>query len=214
VLGEMKEEFTQLLAKKNVQYLFSVPDGRYRYFSKGPIRTVADLKKHRFWLWPASYISKELLREAGASAVPLGANDVYGALQTGMIDAITSTAPSAVALRWHTKLDHVTTEGAGVLEFHFLVNKAKWDALPATVKASIIKHIPEAKAEANRGKKADLDTLNKLIARGYTGVKVTPEARAEWVKFFERVRARLVGRVFPASLLQKVMAIAARAPKT
>jgi TRAP-type C4-dicarboxylate transport system substrate-binding protein len=211
VLKEMKKDLEDLLAKKGVQYLFSVPDGRYRYFSKGPLLHISDLKTHRFWLWPASYIIKEILREAGATGVPLGANDVFGALQTGIIDALIATPPSLVAMRWHSKLDHVSASSNGVLEFHLIINKKKWDALPKNVKDSINNHIPEARKDADRGLKADLDTLNKLIARGYTETKVSPKVQAEWDSFFERVRKRLVGRVFPAALLQKVMNIASKA---
>lgn len=211
VLKEMHTDIAQLLAKKKVHYMFSVPNGGYRVFSKGKIEHVADMKRHRFWLWPASYIAKEWLREAGVTGVPLGANDVFGALQAGTVDALTSTPISVVALRWHTKLDFVTASSRGVLDFHFVVNKSKWDALPQNVKNSINNHLPEARKDANRGLKDDIDTLNKLVARGYTQGKNTPQLQAEWDDLSARVRKRLIGRVFPAALLDKVMAIAKKA---
>jgi TRAP-type C4-dicarboxylate transport system substrate-binding protein len=211
VLNEMHNEIQDMLAKKKVHYLFSVPDGRYRYFSKGPLQHVSDLKTRRFWLWPASYIIKEILKEAGATGVPLSANDVFSSLQTGIVDALIATPPSLVAMRWHTKLDHVSGMSNGVLEFHLIINKSKWDALPQNVKTSITNHIPEARKDADRGLKVDVDTLNKLIARGYTEVKLSKQLEAEWNGFFERVRKRLIGRVFPAALLQRVMKIAGTA---
>jgi TRAP-type C4-dicarboxylate transport system substrate-binding protein len=208
VLKELHSDIENLLAKKQVQYLFSVPNGGYRIFSKGVIVHVSDMKRHRFWLWPASYISKEWLREAGVTGVPLGANDVFGALQAGTVDALTSTSISVVALRWHTKLDFVSASSRGILDLHFVVNKSKWDALPQNVKTSINNHLEETRVLANRGLRDDVDTYNKLIARGYTAGKPTPQIQTEWDDLSARVRKRLVGRVFPAALLDKVMAIA------
>jgi TRAP-type transport system periplasmic protein len=211
VQKEMEKDFQEMLLKKNVKLITTWEAGQYRLFSKGSIAHVAELKKHRVWLWPDSYIMKEIWKEAGTTGVPLGINDVFGALQTGMVDTLLNTPLAVVALRWHAKLDHVGERAQGVLLMSWVVNKSKWEALPETVKKAIDDEIAETRAQAKvDARKEDVDCYNALLKRGYKTVVPTPEVNKEWDQLFDRVRTKLTGRLWPQPLYKKIEGIVSK----
>jgi TRAP-type transport system periplasmic protein len=203
-------EVPQLLIKKKIKVLTSWEAGQYRVFhnaSKGLILWPADLKKHRQWLWPENYILKEMWREAGSTGVPLSTIDVFGALQTGMIDTIVNSAYATVQMNWHTKMDHVSERAQGVLLFFWVVNETKWNAMPENVRTLINNELVAVRAQARSdARKNDEAAYKSLVARGYKPVRLTPQIDAEWTKLFDRVVKKLTGRLWPESLYKKFAA--------
>src|SRR5258706_224504 len=110
-----------LAALLSMAVLF-VPGSQSPVTPGAPIRTKtrhslpADMRKMRPWLWPSSPIMKEMWKAIGAVPVPLGMGEVFGAVQTRMVDLVESTAIAFIALQWHTTdLAYVTEETSGVL---------------------------------------------------------------------------------------------------
>jgi TRAP-type C4-dicarboxylate transport system substrate-binding protein len=208
----MRDEWDKMFLEAGVKMVCWWEAGRYRIFSKGPVRNLSELRNHRAWLWPESHVLKELWRAAGITGIPLGVPDVFGALQTGMVDLLIATPVTLVALRWHMKLDHLSKREAGVLLLSWVMNKSVWESMPESATKEITKQI-EASGERYRkeSRKEDSRAYQTLLQRGYTADEQTPEGRKEWEKVEETVRKRLTGRVYPPELLARVMSIAARA---
>ncbi|MCG8554714.1 MAG: TRAP transporter substrate-binding protein DctP [Proteobacteria bacterium] len=211
VLTELKPEWQQAFTKSGFQLLAWGELGQFRYFSKQPIAKPADIRRMRPWLWPESYTMKAMWQAIGATGVPLGVPEVYGALQTRMIDMVTSTAIAFTSLQWHTKLSHVTDDTFGVLMGALVVTKKKWDSLSDGAKAKLAALTAEDTEGNNRAaRKADRKAYKRLLKRGYKASKFTPEGMAELKKIQNQVRQKLTGRVYPAELLKRVQAITAK----
>jgi TRAP-type C4-dicarboxylate transport system substrate-binding protein len=205
---EMFTEWQQMFWKEGFRLTGWWEAGRYRLFSRGPIRTLQELKAHRAWLWPDSLVLNELWRAAGITAVPLGVPDVYGALQTGMIDCAVATPEALIAMVWHSKLDHMSGRPTGVLLMGWLVNKKVWEEMPQNVRDAVEKWIAETKAEQKAtARKQDVVYTNRLIKRGMVETQPTAQYAREEEQIYETVRQRLTGRVWPAKLFKRVMAI-------
>ncbi len=182
--------------------------GRYRIFSNATINRVADLKKRRAWLWPMSFVLKEMWRVSGITGVPLGVPDVYGALQTGMINTLICSSAALVAMRWHTKLDHMTEDATGVLMLSWLVTKKTWDSIPKAGQESIEKWIVKSKPDYKKqARKEDKVAYKMLLKRGYKLIPETKERTDDFERMYAEVRKRLTGRVFSAQLLKRVQGI-------
>jgi TRAP-type C4-dicarboxylate transport system substrate-binding protein len=208
---QMDPEIAAILEKKNVTVLTSWEGGQYRLFLKGFAKYPSDLKSHRMWLWPESYILKAIWREVGASGVPLGAIDVFGALQTGMIDGFMGSAYTAVQMRWHSKLDHVSARAQGVLIFWWIMNKTKWDALPENVKQLIINDLPATRQQAKRDARRDDEAAyNALLKRGYTALVNDASVNKMWDDLLDRVSQKLTGRLWPDALFKRMKAITSK----
>jgi len=204
--GEWNDTFT-----KNGFKLFAWGEtGQYRYFTKGAIHSPNDLKTKRPWLWPESYVLREIYHVLGVTGVPLGVPEVYGALQTGMVDALVSTSLATVALQWHSKLDAVTKKTFGVLLGAMIMNDEKWKSIPDDVKKALETQIREnTEGNAQGVRKDDEKAYNALLKRGYTATDYNADGEKAYLELAAGVRKRMVGRVYPQQLLDRVMGIAA-----
>ena len=212
VTGAMQTEWENNFAKAGFKLISWGESGQYRWFSTQAITKPSDLRNVRPWVWPASYILKEIYHVVGCNGVPLGVPEVYGSLQTGMIDTVITTAVALVALQWHAKLKHVTKATFGVLVNALVMNHERWKAMPPEV-AKLLESEARAAAASDRTemRKADEKSMQVLLQRGYVADDFAPGGREEYLKMEKAVRDRLVGRIYPAELLERVQKLAASA---
>jgi TRAP-type C4-dicarboxylate transport system substrate-binding protein len=196
----MWDEWQKTFMKNNVKLISWYPAGRYRTFTKGIIKKASDLKSRRPWLWPESFILKEVWRAIGATGVPLGVPDVYGALQTGMIDSYVATCMTSVAMQWHSKVDHMSERSAGVLLLAWVINKKTWESMPQSARDAIQKGSDDFAKDARKDAKKEEDaSCRNLLKRGF---KLSPVKGIQKVE--KTVRDRVTGRIFSKKLRQRL----------
>jgi TRAP-type C4-dicarboxylate transport system substrate-binding protein len=215
VTTAMKSEWETSFAKVGFKLVAWGESGQYRWFSKSPITRPSDLKNVRPWVWPASWILKEIYHVVGCNGVPLGVPEVYGALQTGMIDTVITTAVALVALQWHANLNHMTKQTFGVLVNALVMNGDKYKALPPEVATLLTKEAETAAAtDRVETRKADEKAFENLQKRGYKADDFGPGGREEYHAMEKQVRDHLVGRLYPPEMLARVQKIASEAGGT
>lgn len=212
VQREMNEEWGQEFLDNGFKLLQWGELGQYRYFSAQPLVRPSDLRQMRPWLWPQSHTMKELWSAIGTNGVPLGVPEVYGALQTKMIDSVICTCIALTTLQWHTKLKHMTKNPNGVLTAALVLNKSKWDSLPEQSRAKLEELAARGvDTQRREARSTDKRAHDKLMQIGYVEDEQDAAATAEWEAVFNTVRTRLTGRIYTADLLSRVQAIARRA---
>lgn len=206
VQNVMLPEFAQSFESKGFKLLAWGEGGEYRYFSKQPVHQLADIKKMRPWLWPSSPIMKETWAAIGAVGVPIGMGEVYGAIQTHMVDLVESTAIAFVALQWqNTDLACMTAETSGVLVGGWLLNKSIFDKLLPEHQQAVLKLATENnQMTRQRTREGDSQSYDQLIKRGLKVTNFTPEGLQQLEAVRKQVRERLTGRVYSAALLARV----------
>jgi TRAP-type C4-dicarboxylate transport system substrate-binding protein len=212
VQAAMTKEWQATFVKNGFELLAWGETGQLRMFAKTPLERPSSLKNMRPWVWPASQALKETLHAVGASGVPLGVPEVYGALQTGMIDMVTSTAVALVSLQWHTNLKYMTKDTSGILVGALLMNSAKWSAMPPDVQKIVYGEITRnTESDKQDIRKADERSVAALLKRGYTANEWTGPVEQEWETVCSTVQQKLVGRMYPADQLERVRKIVASA---
>jgi TRAP-type C4-dicarboxylate transport system substrate-binding protein len=181
--------------------------GRLRLFSKRKISKVGDLRSSRPWLYPASEMLKEFYKQIGVTGVPLSLAEVYGGMQTGMIDTYWSTAALAAALQWHRTSSFVSAQGLGFINGAIVVRRPAWDPLPESGKKAMMSIVAERAHDQQLEIRKEDDTIyERLLKRGYTAV--SPDDQAEWWEAGRQLRRRLVGRIYTKELVDKAEQIA------
>jgi TRAP-type C4-dicarboxylate transport system substrate-binding protein len=212
VQAAMSKEWEASFEKSGFKLLGWGETGQLRWFAKGPLTRPTSVKSMRPWVWPASHSQKETLSAAGATGVPLGVPEVYGALQTGMIDMVISTCVAMVSLQWHANLKYMTKNTTGVLVGALLMGGDKWKSMPPDVQKQV-----DGEVTKNRsGDKADIRAADErsyqaMLKRGYTANEWTGDALAEYNRIADTVQKRLVGRMYSAETLDRVKKITATA---
>jgi len=207
----MSAEWEKTFAAKGFNLIAWGEGGEYRLFSKKPIKSITSLKGMRPWLWPESQVMKEVYRSVGATGIPLGVPEVYGALQTNMVDAVYATGIAAVGLQWWSKVSYVTEDTTGVLLFGMVMTDKRWQALPADVRTILADEAQKgARSDIKGIRKTDRRSIKKLIKRGIKSTKWDAGALAAYDKMSAQVRKRLTGRIYPKALLDKVQKVAGK----
>jgi TRAP-type mannitol/chloroaromatic compound transport system substrate-binding protein len=163
---------------------------------KKPIKSVADLKGAKF---RASGLTAEIYKELGMTVIAMPAGEILPALERGVIDGAEFYSPyldkelgfQDVAKYYYAPGMHRST---GTLEL--LVNKEKWDKLPADLKAII-----DIASRENllRGwleiSVKDVEALEELKAKSGVNVVETPkDVLIEILKAWDKVAANYAAK--------------------
>lgn len=127
------ELYRKILAKHGLYHLgYSAMEGE-QFWSKKPLRGVADLKGLKM---RAAGVAADMAAILGASVVVVPGGEVYAALERGVIDACEFTFPTVnygLGLHEVTKYVILPTYSGGGSEDWF-VNMKAWQALPDDLK--------------------------------------------------------------------------------
>jgi len=159
-----------------------------------------DLKSRRPWAWKDDPVFAGYLGVIGANPVRVGANEVYGGLQTRMIDTVPSSAIMAVAIQWYTKLNYMAKQNFNIIIGGSIVKQEVFNQLTPKDREILLDTAIVIRDDAK--------AYRTLIERGITEVDLTP-FQAEWDAVAKKSRDELAGRVYSKSLLDQVARLAA-----
>lgn len=209
VRDKLTPQFNEEAYKNGFKVLGWGDVGRLRLFSKHQFGSPSDFKRLRPWLFKESEMLKELYKMIGATGVPLGIEEVYGAMETGMIDTFWGTAVIAGALQWHRTAKYISASGLGFVSGAFVLRREAWDAMPDAARKGIDEIIKEQAREGQLDiRKDDERAYRKLLKRGYTALEATPKQLDEWWDVGHKLRKRMIGRIYTKDLVAKAEAIA------
>ncbi len=162
--------------------------------AKKALRGVNDLKGLKIRV-PPGFIA-EYFGKAGASVVNLPGGEVFNALQSGVIDATDWASPGQnyeVGLYKAAKFSVNASHSMPGTEIGF--NKAKWDALPADMKALVTSQTRAMSEQLKVQIKADDDAaLAKMKTEGVEIVEWSKDELAKLRAFTSEVQDTLATR--------------------
>lgn len=118
--------------KVKVITLFTCPPADI--MSKTPVRSLADLKGMEL---RASGTGAEVLKRLGATPVGMPQSEAPEAIQKGVVKGNVSSMEILKDFNFAAYLPYATETNLFVVTFAVVMNKAKWDSLPADVKKVI-----------------------------------------------------------------------------
>ena len=209
VREKMAPKFEGMFEKEGFKLVGWGDAGKTRLFSVKPIKRPSDIKAMRPWVWKDDPIFVEFYQVIGASAVRLGVPEVYPALQTRMVDVISSSALTAVALQWYTRVKYMTAHNSAIIAGGTMMRKDKYDELPPDIKEVFDSTAARAHELLNKVvRKEDQKAYEVILKKGIQAVEAG-DAKAEWDAADKKVRDKLTGRMFSKSLVDEVTAAAA-----
>ncbi len=144
--------------------------------SKEPIKSAADLKKGKVWIWEDTAIGKAVFKEVGVNPVPLGIPDVLVSLQTGMIDTVYASPLAAISMQWFTRVSYLTNLPLSYSVGALVMQKTALDKIP-TAQRGLVEEIFKRHLEPMKGlvRQENQKALGVMTKQG---IKiVTPAAR-------------------------------------
>lgn len=205
VLEGLFPTFSQLFEKKDFVLLGWAEVGFVHFFTKQPVRSLADLAKQKLWIWEGDPLAGEYFKALDIKPVPLALPDVLTSFQTGLINAAYASPYGASVLQWQSRVKCVSDPPMACAAGAVLVSRKIWDQIPPAQQQKVREIARRKLRQLTLASRKDNQTA--LAAFAKAGIqRVTPVSEAEQQRFESigvRVQDKLAGTLYDASLLER-----------
>ena len=173
-----KEPISALFQKQGLRLLYSVPWPSQAFFTKEPVKGLADLKGRKMRTYNAQ--TARLAALMGVIPTTVQATEIPQAFSTGIIDLMFTSGPTGVTTRaWeYTKFFYDT--GAWVPKNVVLVNEGAFKKLPADVQKAMLDMAAVAEKRGWAWSQEQNDETPKILAKNGLKIEpITPQFKAE-----------------------------------
>jgi TRAP-type C4-dicarboxylate transport system substrate-binding protein len=205
---KMADQFEKMFQDEGFMMVAWGDAGKTRLFSQKKIERPSDIKSMRPWVWKDDLVFIEFYDVIGANGVRLGVPEVYPGLQTKMVDVVTSSALTAVALQWYTRVKYMTGHNSAIIAGGMVMRKEKIDSLPPDLREDFLRSAKRVETLLNKTIRRDDQKAYEVVLKKGIIATDTSKYQAEWDAAAKEVRDRMTGRVFSKELLQAVAAAA------
>ena len=185
---------------------FGLAEGGFAYLmSKKPILSVEDLRKQKVWIPADDPISLETAAAFRLKPIPLGVPEVRTALQTGLIDTVTTSPIAAIALQWHTQVNYISDTPLIYLYAVLAVERRSFERISEADQA-VVREVMQAvwKKIDRQNRKDNAAAFDALQNQGIRIVKPEPEEQRKWKQLAAEVPRKMIdsGEISPEFMAQ------------
>jgi TRAP-type C4-dicarboxylate transport system substrate-binding protein len=173
--------------------------------SNKALTKAADIQGQKVWVPEGDLIGNEMFSEAGINPIASPISNVYTGLQTGLLDTVTINPSGAIALQWHTKIQHLSDEPLLLIMGMLVVDQKAFKKINANDQV-IVKQVVAAAFKR-------LDFINEksdISARAAlqkNGIQFDKPAGSEWREIARRALINLEKiDAYPADTYQQIEA--------
>lgn len=194
--GPVGQGLLKKLESKGITGLAFWDNGFKVMSSNKPLRVPADFKGMKMRIQPSKVLDAQM-RALGASPQALSFNEVYQALQSGVVDGTENPPSNFYTQRMHELQRHLTVSNHGYLGYAVIVNKKFWDGLPSGIRTALEGAMKEATKYANAiAQKENEDAMEAIRKSGKTSIYVLSEKeREEWRRALVSVHKEMEPRI-------------------
>jgi len=152
--SETGQAMKQSMTKRGLLGLAFWHNGMKQMSANVPLNVPSDANGLKFRV-QNSDVLKAQMAAMGASPQPMAFSEVYGALQTGVVDGQENTWSNIYGKKFFEVQDGVTVTDHGIIDYLLVTSTDFWDGLPADVRdqlATIVDEVTAARnSESSRG---------------------------------------------------------------
>lgn len=212
VIAKLFPTFQSIADAKGLHLLALLDQGMIELYSTQPIRNLKEYAARKVWTWNANPVHILSDKALDIRGTPIAVPELLPALQTGLVDTITTSPAALVSLQWHTQVRYrmpieLRYEPAAIIASKKIENKVsadKRDAFRAVLDKAASTILPPFLKDQRR----DEAEMRKLLAE--SGIKDTPWNAADLAVLrsqSQKTWAMAVAEgLFPQSLLDQVLA--------
>ncbi|MGJ5618911.1 DctP family TRAP transporter solute-binding subunit [Sulfitobacter sp. MF3-043] len=170
-------------------------NGMKQMSANKPLILPTDAAGLKFRVQPSEVI-KAQMEAIGVSPQPMAFSEVYGALQTGVVDGQENTWSNIYGQKFFEVQDGTTETNHGVLDYMLVVSTDWWDSLPEDVRTQLATIVEEVTTERNAAVgQVDMDARQAILDAGGKIVELDDAQRQAWVDAMKPVWDQFVGDI-------------------
>ncbi|GAB4394640.1 MAG: TRAP transporter solute-binding subunit DctP [Kiloniellaceae bacterium] len=170
-------------------------NGMKQISANKPLMVPADAEGLKFRV-QASDVLVAQMEALKANPQKMAFSEVYGALQTGVVDGQENTWSNVYGQKFFEVQDGITESNHGIIDYLVVASTDWWDGLPDDVRGQLATILEEVTAARNAESTAvNEEAKQAIIAAGGKVRTLTPEQRAQWVTAMKPVWAKFEGDI-------------------
>nr|WP_121629861.1 TRAP transporter substrate-binding protein [Tropicibacter alexandrii] len=156
-------------------------NGMKQMSANKPLNSPSDAAGLKFRVQPSDVI-KAQMEAIGVSPQPMAFSEVYGALQTGVVDGQENTWSNIYGQKFFEVQDGITETNHGIIDYMVVTSVDWWDSLPEDVRTQLATILEEVTTERNAAVgQVDSDARQAILDAGSTIRELDAEQRQAWV---------------------------------
>ncbi|MBL3703153.1 DctP family TRAP transporter solute-binding subunit [Sulfitobacter sp. BDSS02] len=193
--SETGQAMKESMARRGLLGLEFWHNGMKQFSAKKPLLEPGDAAGLKFRVQPSDVLVAQM-EALDASPQPMAFSEVYGALQTGVVDGQENTWSNIYGQKFFEVQDGVTETNHGVLDYLVVTSVDWWESLDADVRDQMQTILREV-TETRNGEsfKVNEEAKAAIIEAGGVVRELTPEQRADWVNAMKPVWEKFEGDV-------------------
>ena len=175
------EKLKNIMSKQGLKGLAFWHNGMKQLSARKPLMVPADAKGLKFRIQTSDVLQAQF-QALGASPQKMAFKEVYGALQTGVVDGQENTWSNIFTKKFFEVQDGITESNHGIIDYLVVTSVEFWEGLPSGIRNDLDHILKEVTAERNAiSFKINQDNKAKVIAAGTKVRQLTPAQRQQWV---------------------------------
>jgi C4-dicarboxylate-binding protein DctP len=193
--SETGQAMLDSMQRRGLQGLSYWHNGMKQMSANVPLALPTDAEGLKFRV-QASDVLVAQMEAMGASPQPMAFSEVYGALQTGVVDGQENTWSNVWGQKFFEVQDGTTETNHGIIDYLVVTSVDFLDSLDADVRDQFLTILDEVTVTRNAESFAVNEVAKQsIIDAGGTILELTPEQRAVWVETMKPVWEQFVDDV-------------------
>ncbi|MDX5382274.1 MAG: TRAP transporter substrate-binding protein [Rhodobacterales bacterium] len=189
------QEMLQSMTRRGVLGLGFWHNGMKQFSANKPLISPEDAKGLKFRVQPSDVLVAQM-NALGATAQPMAFAEVYGALQTGVVDGQENSWSNIYGQKFFEVQDGITETNHGIIDYMVVTSVDWWESLDADVRDQLKTILDEVTTTRNAAVlEVDRAARQAILDAGGKIVELTPEQRAAWVEAMKPVWAQFEAEV-------------------
>ena len=189
------KELLASMERKGLSGLAYWHSGMKQLSANKPLLEPGDAKGLKFRIQPSDVLQAQF-EAIGANPQKMAFSEVYGALQTGVVDGQENTWSNTYGQKFFEVQDGVTHTDHGVLDYMVVVSTDWLNGLDPEVRDQLMTIMDEVTTERNAAvTQVEEEAKEAIVAAGGTVRELTPEQRQMWVDAMKPVWAQFEGEI-------------------
>jgi TRAP-type C4-dicarboxylate transport system substrate-binding protein len=206
VLEKMRPKFEKELEAKGFTVLIWSKVGWVHFFSKKLVVKPDDLRAHKLFNYAGDPDGVMAWKKAGFHPIPLSPTELMTSLQSGMVNAFSTTPLSAAAYQWFGLAKNMCGMKWAPLIGGVIISTKTWKKIPADLRSKLL----DAARKIGKEIQSETDNLDAEAVKTMKehGLKVNPvskEIEAQWLSEVQDGFKMVIGKSFDEASYNEVV---------
>ena len=194
-MSEAGQSMKESMTRRGLLGLQFWHNGMKQMSANKPLVLPTDAAGLKFRVQPSEVI-KAQMEAIGVSPQPMAFSEVYGALQTGVVDGQENTWSNIYGQKFFEVQDGITETNHGIIDYMVVTSIDWWESLDADVRDQLATILEEVTVERNAAvSQVDADARQAVLDAGSTIIELTPDQRQAWVDAMKPVWSQFIDDV-------------------